>query len=142
MLLSLLFFTAFLSKAQSGGYIEYRPAQRPVSGGDLILPDFSISTPNLPRTPPPTTRSKSLLSSAILIDAYYFDIHADKPVKIKLKVIENDYGVFIVGHRKIADEYWNDISSTPLKASKLSTQNKLSEYFEFSTYLNTRTVYF
>lgn len=140
MLSTVLFFAAFITQAQTSGYIEYKPAKRPeTTANPISIPDFS--TPARTEQPRSIT-STSLLSSASPVDAYYFDSYTKKAIKIKLKVIENKYGSFIVGHKKLSDEYWTDISALPQKATKISAYDKLSEYFEYSAYLTSKTIYF
>ena len=63
-------------------------------------------------------------------------------MKIKLKVIQNNYGLFVVGYKKLVDEYWTDLSALPLKASKVQMVDKFAGTFEFSAYLLSNRLYF
>jgi phosphoribosyl-dephospho-CoA transferase len=124
LILTLLILGGLKVNAQTSGVMEYQPI--PLNGNSNERAE------------------KSLLNSASSIDAYYIDSYTNKPIKIKLKVIENKYGIFIVGCKKLADYSFADLSREPIKASKILPQAPMSEYFEYKAY-NTRfqqSVYF
>lgn len=141
MLLSILSLFILEVEAQTGGYIEYKPARRnPQSSTESRSPSTTPSYEVPSRAA--RTNPVSLFDSATPTYAVYLDNVTDKAVKIKIKIIENKNGLFIVGYKKIVDEYWKDISSLPVKASKVDPYSKLAEHFEYSAYIMAQTIYF
>ena len=123
LILTLLTFGGLMVKAQTGGVMEYKPI--PLDGK--------------------TERSDkpSLTSESSIVDGYYINANSNKPIKVKLKVAETKYGVFVVGCKKLSDYSWADLSE-PIKVSKLLPSNPLAEYFEYKAYVTRlqQTVYF
>lgn len=78
----------------------------------------------------------SLNAESSIIDAYYINRYTNKPVKVKLKIVENKYGMFVVACKKLADYSWADLSSEPIKTSKLLPSTPMSEYFEYKTFIS------
>ncbi|TCC98040.1 hypothetical protein [Pedobacter psychroterrae] len=117
-------FTAIIAKSQTEGVMEYKPI--PLYGEKEAPAD------------------KSLTNSATTIDAYYLNTYTNKPVKVKLKVVENKYGVFIIGCKRLTDYHWADLSSEPIKTSTLLPTNPLAEYFERKAFISRlqQTIYF
>lgn len=115
ILFAILILGITTAKAQMGGVMEYKPAT--------------------PITTNEETSSKTLFNSATAMDAYYIDTYTKKAVKIKIKIVESKYGTFIVGCKKLADVAWADLSSEPIKVSKILPSTPMAEYFEYKAFI-------
>ncbi|SEA76794.1 hypothetical protein [Pedobacter hartonius] len=124
LILLLLVLGAITAKSQTGGIMEYKAL--PVEGAEE------------------TQTNSSLKSEGSLVDAYYLNSYTKKPIKIRLKIVENRYGVFIIASKKLTDSSWSDQSGEPVKPSKLIDSDPMAEYFEYKAFISRlgQTVYF
>lgn len=116
LILTILFLGGLTAKSQTEGVMEFKPI--PLEGNS----DKS---------------SKSSLNiESSIIDAYYINSYTNKPVKVKLKIVENKYGMFVIACKKLTDYSWADLSSEPIKTSKLLPSTPMSEYFEYKAFIS------
>ena len=118
-----LILGAFTAKSQTGGVMEYKPI--PLEGAS-------------------DNPSRSSKTESSLVDAYYVNSYTNKPIKVKLKIVETKYGVFVVATKRLTDMSWSDQSAEPIKSSKLLQSDSMAEYFEYKAYISRigQTVYF
>lgn len=120
LLAPLLILGGLIAKAQTGGYIQYKP----LKNTDSQRNDEYDHT------------------SATITTAYYIDQNSDMPVKVRIKIIENNYGIFIVGYKRLTDESFADLTSQPIKVTKIPVNSEMAGLYEYSAYVFLRTIYF
>ncbi|WP_017259925.1 hypothetical protein [Pedobacter arcticus] len=118
LLMIALCVVSYASKAQ---FMEYEP---------LPLPNQN-------------SQPKENKAEVTIVNAYILN-GENQPIKVKLKVTQSRYGIYVKAFKRLTDEYWLEYGNLSHQASKVYSGSELSKYFEYEVYIPSlqKKVYF